>query len=726
MKQVIQSFKTGRMSVEEVPAPIVRSGGVLVQNRCSLISAGTERMTVDMARKSLIGKAKERPDLVRQVLDKVQRDGLLETLRAVRGRLDSDVPLGYSCAGVVLEVGKDALEFKAGDRAACAGAGYANHAEVVFVPKNLAVKIPEGLDDERAAFVTLGAIAMQGLRVGEVMLGERVGVIGLGLIGQIVVQLLTAAGCQVFGIDLVPDRAALALRMGAVRAESGSVEEVAAAVEAFTEGRGLDAVLIAAATGDNGPVTLAGDISREKGRVVVIGAVKMDIPRQAYYQKELDLRLSRSYGPGRYDPGYEERGVDYPFGYVRWTERRNMEAFLDLLARGRIDVGPLITHRFRVEDALQAYDLILEGREPSLGILLTYNRPAEMLRGTKVSLNTEVSRPRGPEVGVSLIGAGNFAQGTLLPALKRIGQVRLRGVVSAGGLHARAAGRRFGFDYCASDADEVLRDEESDAVLITTRHHTHAKLACRALAAGKQTFVEKPLALNEAELQGVLSAARQSGCMLTVGFNRRFAPLVARLKGHFEGRAEPLTMSYRINAGPIAAENWIQNPAEGGGRIVGEVCHFVDLMCHLTGARPDVVYAQAVASTLPIPDTLNVHLRFEDGSVGSICYWSNGDPSYPKEYLEVFSGGRVAVLDDFRTLICIRDGRKRRIRERQDKGHRAELRAFIEAVRKGSEAPIPLRDAAAVTLATFSIHESLRTGAPANIPDAFDSLPNEA
>lgn len=720
MKQIVQNFKTGRLSVEEVPPPLVRGGGVLVQNRCSLISAGTERMSVDLARRSLLGKAKERPDLVRQVLDKVQRDGLWETAKAAWSRLDADVPLGYSCAGVVLEVGRDAPGFEQGDRVACAGAGYASHAEVVWVPKNLTVKVPEGVDDEDAAFVTVGAIALQGLRVAEVTLGDRVGVIGLGLIGQIAVQLLTAAGCQVFGIDIVPERAALALQMGASEARAGSDEEVAASVATFTEGRGLDAVLITAATDDNGPVALAGEISREKGRVVAVGAVKMDIPRRAYYQKELNLRLSRSYGPGRYDPDYEERGIDYPFGYVRWTEKRNMEAFVDLLARRRIDVRPLVTHRFRVEDALQAYDMIVEGREPSLGVLLTYGCPAEALRRSRVELKTEGPRRqlKGQEIGVGVIGAGNFARGTLLPALRRLDRVRLRGIVSAGGFHARSAGGRFGFDYCASDAQEVLRDEGCDAVLIATRHHLHASLVCRALAARKHVFVEKPLALNEAELREVLSAAQTSGCLLMVGFNRRFAPLVARLRGHFEGRTEPLAVSYRVNAGPLPADSWIQDPAEGGGRIVGEVCHFVDLMCHLTGATPQVVYAQAIPSPHPIPDTLNIHLRFGDGSVGHIGYWSNGDPSYPKEYLEVFSGGKIAVLNDFKELTCARGGRQRRVRERQDKGHRAELGAFLEAIRRGVEAPIPLQDAAAVTLATFSIHESLRTGAPVPVRDA--------
>jgi predicted dehydrogenase len=724
MKQVVQNFKTGCLGVKEVPAPLVRDGGVLVQNRCSLISAGTERASVDLARRSLIGKAKGRPDLVRQVLDRVQRDGLWETVQAVWNRLDADAPLGYSCAGVVLEVGRDAPGFERGDRVACAGGGYASHAEVVSVPRNLTVKVPEGVDDEGAAFATVGAIALQGLRVAEMTIGDRVGVIGLGLIGQIAVQLLAAAGCRVFGVDIVPERAALALRMGAAEARSGSDEEVAASVAAFTEGRGLDAVIITAASDDSGPVALAGEISRDKGRVVAVGAVKMEVPRRVYYEKELDLRLSRSYGPGRYDPEYEEKGIDYPFGYVRWTERRNMEAFVDLLARGRVDVRPLVTHRFRVEDASEAYDMIVEGREPCLGVLLTYDPPAEALRRPRVELKAEGAgaqrRLRGEEVGVGVIGAGNFARGTLLPALKRLDRVRLRGIVSAGGLHARSAGRRFGFDYCASDAEEIFRDEECDAVLIATRHHLHASLACRALAARKHVFVEKPLALNEAELKEVLSAARTSGCLLTVGFNRRFAPLVGRLKDHFEGRSEPLSMSYRVNAGPLPAESWVQDPAEGGGRIVGEVCHFVDLMCHLTGATPQVVYAQAIPSPHPVPDTLNVHLRFSDGSIGNICYWSNGDSSYPKEHLEVFSGGGIAVLNDFRELTCVRGGRRRRFRERQDKGHRAGLRAFIEAIRRGAEAPIPLQDAAAVTLTTFSIHESLRAGAPIPIPDATD------
>ena len=725
MKQVIQDFRTGRLSVEEVPPPAPGAGGVLVRTTRSLISAGTERMVVDLARKSLLGKAVERPDLVKQVLDKVRRDGIWETVRTVQSRLETAIPLGYSCSGAVLEVGRDAAGFEKGDRVACAGGGYANHAEVVFVPKNLAVKIPGEVDFESAAFVTVGAIALQGVRVAEASLGDRVGVIGLGLIGQITVQLLAAAGCRVFGIDIRPSRAELALRLGASQTGTGSSQDVLDAVARFTDGHGLDAVLIAAASDDSGPVELAGRISRERGRVVAIGAVRMEIPRQDYYRKELEFRLSRSYGPGRYDPLYEEKGIDYPYGYVRWTEKRNMDSFVGLLEQGKVDVKPLVTHRYPIADALQAYETLTEGRESCLGIILTYDTPEEVAQKARVELRPEKrARPKGAQegTGVSVIGAGRFAQSTLLPILKKEGNVRLRGIASAKGLSAGTAGKRFGFDFSTSDIEEILRDEQCEAVLIATRHNLHAPLACRAMDAGKHVLVEKPLALNEDELNRVLEAHRGTDRLLMVGFNRRFAPLARLLKRHFEGRTEPLTIGYRINAGPVPFDSWIRDPAEGGGRVVGEVCHFVDLMAFLCDAVPQVVYAQAVTSNDQTDDSLNIQVRFKDGTIGTIGYWSNGDVSYPKEYMEVFSGGRIGVLDDFSELILVRDRQRRRTRDRQDKGHREELRAFLGAVREGAGSPIPLDDAAAVTLATFCIHESLRTGSPVDIADVRRSI----
>jgi predicted dehydrogenase/threonine dehydrogenase-like Zn-dependent dehydrogenase len=716
MKQVLQSFRTGVLKVDDVPETVVKSGGVLVRTAASLISAGTEKMAIDLAQKSLAGKAKERPDLVRQVISKVQREGLVSTFHTVKARLDAPLALGYSSAGVVREVGRGAEEFRVGDRVACAGMNYASHAETVFVPKNLAVRIPDGVSFEEAAFVTLGAIALQGVRTAEVRLGEAVAVIGLGLLGQLTVQILKAAGCRVVAVDLDPAKVALARAHGA---DLGVLrgEDVAGAVNQFTAGCGVDAVIITAAAETNDPTELAGEIARDRAVVSMVGAVKMDVPRKVYYEKELQLRLSRSYGPGRYDASYEERGVDYPIGYVRWTERRNMAEFLRLVAAQAVTLDRLITHRFDINDAARAYDIITgKDRQPFLGVLLTYAQTssAPSLVVPLVSKRAARRGAGGIRLGVNLgvIGAGNFAKSVLLPRLAKLEGVTLAGIATATGRNAKAVGEQYGFGFATTDYRALLARDEVNTVLIATRHDTHARFAAEAVRAGKAVYVEKPLAISEEGLREVAEAVAASEGRVMVGFNRRFSELAEQLKRAFAsegGRREPLAVTYRVNAGEVPKESWIQGE-EGGGRVVGEVCHFVDFLQFLTDSDPVEVFAYASEAG---SDTLSVVVKFADGSIGNINYFATGDRSFPKERIEVYGGGRVAVLDDFRTLEVWAGGR-RKVTKRlaPDKGFDRELAAFAAAVQAGGEMPISWPSLLVTTLTTLRIEDALRHGGP--------------
>jgi polar amino acid transport system substrate-binding protein len=704
MKQVIQNFRSGVLKVDEVPETICRSGGILVGNVASLVSAGTEKMTVDLAQKSLVGKAAERPDLVRQVIGKLRKDGLMATLRTVKAKLDTPLALGYSCAGEVREVGRGVDKFQVGDRVACAGMNYASHAETVFVPKNLAVKIPDGVSFDEAAFVTLGAIALQGVRTAEVKLGDAVAVIGLGLLGQLTVQILKAAGCRVIGIDLEASKVELARKFGC---DAGVLrgDDVELAIKQFTDSFGADAVIVTAAADTNDPIELAGVIARDRAVVSMVGAVRMDIPRKVYYEKELQLRLSRSYGPGRYDADYEERGKDYPIGYVRWTEHRNMQEFLRLVATKAVKLERLITHRIPIEQAEQAYDIITgKTRQSYLGILLTYNKTANRSENV-IALR---SKRKTADVRLGVIGAGNFAKSVLLPRLAKLNGVSLVGLATATGRTAKAVGEQFGFEFCSTDYRELLQREDINTVLIATRHDTHAAMTAEAVRAGKTVFVEKPLATTEEGLAELGAAVEQDDGRILVGFNRRFSSLVVEMKQFFEA-AGSLAIAYRVNAGEIPKESWIQQD-EGGGRVIGEVCHFVDLLQFLTSAEPTEVFAcRSAAGT----DTLSIIVKFSDGSVGNINYFANGDRGLPKERVEVFGGGRSAVLDDFRQLEMWRDGkRKTSKRMSQDKGFDQELSAFVAAVREGSEMPIACRSLLLTTLATLRIEDSLRSGKP--------------
>lgn len=712
MKQVVQHYRSGVLEVQEVPAPSLQPGGLLVANHVSLISAGTEKATVHLAQKSLAGKAMERPDLVRKVLGAIRKEGLTDTLRMVFNRLETPAALGYSCAGTVLDVGKWVVGFSVGDRVACAGQNYASHAEVVMVPKNLCVKIPEGVEYEEAAFVTLGAIALQGVRQTEARLGERIAVIGLGLLGQLTVQLLKAAGCSVLASDLDPSKLKLALSLGADVAV-GPDDLLRAAVE-FTEGYGVDAVLLTAGTKESGPVEIAGAIARRKGRVVVVGAVGMNIPREPYYKKELELRLSTSYGPGRYDREYEEKGHDYPFGYVRWTERRNMDAFLALVQQKKVDVRRLITHRFPIERGEEAYRLMMEGSEPYLGIVVTYPS-AEGRRPDRTISLCPARETFGLQLGI--IGAGNHVNDRLLPVLTSFDGVSIRAVCTGTGLRAKAVAEKSGAAYCTSDYREVLKDDAVNAVLIGTRHHDHGPMVVEALRAGKHVFVEKPLCLTQEELEEIsalYAEKAKAGLHLMVGFNRRFSPHLVEARRFFRDRKYPLVMFFRVNAGALPYDHWIQDPDVGGGRIVGEACHFIDFMQALCGAMPVSVHARRIGQHRSgiTDDQSLLSFSFDDGSIGTVLYTAGGDPGLAKERFEAFGGGNALVIDDFIRSEFYAGGKNRVFKTgKQEKGFQAEMARFVEAVTGQSGPAIPYQEIRAVMQACFSAVESFHTGA---------------
>jgi predicted dehydrogenase len=702
--------------VVDVPPPRVRQGMVLVRTQASLVSAGTERHAVTFASKGLVGKALARPDLVRQVITKARRDGVLTAVEAARNRLDQPLALGYSSAGTVVKVGKGVRGIRTGDRVACAGGGYAVHAEYSLVPRNLVAHLPREVDFESGACATLGAIALHGFRLGGAQVGERVGVIGLGLVGLLATAIARAAGCEVLGVDLDPKRVEQARKMGA---KAVLRDEVGAAAEAFTHGAGLDVVLICADTPSNDAVELAGEIARQQAKVVAVGLVGTELPRPVYYAKELTFIVSRSYGPGRYDPTYEEHGVDYPFGYVRWTEGRNLQGFLRMMEVGAVDVRPLITHRFPISVADQAYRLIQgKGSEPYLGVLLTYEaRPKDGTPGSRLEVST---RPPAPSATVRLgvLGAGNFANAVLLPLLRRVPAVECVGLASERGISGASAARKYGFRYTTTDEAQIFEDEEINTVAVLTRHNLHARQTMEALEAGKNVFCEKPLALTTKELESVASVLRQSQRTLMVGFNRRFAPMTARLQEAMQGVGEPLVMHYRVNAGYLPPTHWVHDPEEGGGRIIGEACHFIDVLTFLAGGPPIRVSASGLPdSDRYRDDNVVINLSFPDGSIGALTYVANGSQSTSKERLEVFGGGRTAVLDDFRRLETVVDGRHRvwRDRLRQDKGHLGEWLAFVETVTSGGPPPIPYEQLFGVSLAALAAVEALRSGKPVEV-----------
>ena len=701
MKQVLLDLQSGSIRVEDVPVPAV-TRGVVVENAYSLISAGTESSLINLAGESLIGKARARPDDVKKVLQKIGTDGPLPAYRQAMSRLAKPEPLGYSSAGTVVKTGVD--DFEVGDRVACAGAGYAVHAEYVAVPKNLCVRIPDGVGLREAAFTTVGSIAMHGVRNAHVTVGENVAVIGLGLIGLLTIQILKAAGCRAIGIDIDREKLALAADLGADAVSN--YDGLAERMKVFSP-FGADAVVITAATPSSAPIEAAGRLVRDKGRVVVVGNVGMNVPRDIFYEKEAEVVVSRSYGPGRYDRNYEERGVDYPI-YVRWTERRNMEAFLELVRQKRIDLDRLITHTFPLDSAPEAYDLISAGRERYIGILLQYSPNGAGASGTVTRLSGPVARkvPAGART-IGCIGAGVHAQSALYPNLPGL-PVNLAGVATATGLSAQSVAKKYGFAYCTTDYRAILDDPGIDAVLIATRNDLHAPMAIDALAAGKDVFVEKPLATDTEGLRGVVRAYSESENRLMVGFNRRYSPLARKMKEFFEKRSTPMVLHYRVNAGQIPPGHWVHDDEQGGGMLISECCHFFDLMQYLTGARPVQVYARAIEATgtLRKYDNFQATLAFADGSVGTVTYTTLGDRSYSKETVEVFCDNAVGRITDFRDLELRRDGKVARERRwlAQEKGFIEELRAFV----KGEEADFA--GSVATTLATFRAWESIDTG----------------
>ena len=716
MKQVTQRLKDGIVHVAEVPPPGLTAHGVLVTNAYSLISAGTERTKIELGQSSLVEKARRRPDDVKRVLDRVRRDGLLSTYKTVQQRLEARAPLGYSSAGVVDSVGELVEGIRPGDRVACGGAGYANHAEVVYVPQNLCVPVPEGVELSQAAYATVGSIAMHGMRLAEIGLGDRVAVIGLGLLGQLACQIARAAGAVVLGLDVDPGRAELARAHGATATAVVGKDDVGAAAAAVSGGMGVDAVVITAGTSSSDPVIMAGEIARDRGTVVVVGDVGMDVPRALYYGKELTLRVSRSYGPGRYDVSYEEYGIDYPPGHVRWTERRNMAEFLALVASGAVRLDDVTTHVLPVDRAAEAFALVMgEGDGAPLGVLLEYEASED--RRAPVDVAPRSSKPEGT-VGVGFVGAGNFATGTLLPALTAAGGVALRGVATAGGLSATDAAERYGFSFAAADPGEVIGDDDTDAVVVATRHSSHAEYVRAALEAGTHVFVEKPLALTRDEVDGVVEAWAAASGIVAVGFNRRYSPLTRRLLEHLDAVSGPRSIAIRVNAGALPPDHWTQQVEAGGGRIVGEVCHFIDLAQCLAGSRPTRVHATGAGNgkSAALQDSLVATVAFDDGSLASVVYTADGDTSYPKERVEVFCGGGVGVIDDFRSLSLVKGGREDTTSlTHTDKGHKAEMAAFVAAVRGTPDPVLTFGDVLASTLATLAVVESLGTGSAVEV-----------
>ena len=710
MLALLEDMKTGRVAAYDVPAPELREGGILVRTAFSAISAGTEKASVEAGRKSLLKKAMARPDLVKQVLEYAQSNGVKAARQKVQARLETLTALGYSCSGFVLEVGAGAMGFQPGDRVACAGVGYASHSEVNFVPANLAVRIPDGVGLDAASLTTIGAIAVQGVRQANVTFGETVAVIGVGLVGVLAIQILRAAGCRVVAIDISGDRAATAVSLGAHLGLNTGDLGLERAVANFSR-YGVDAALITAATKSADPLELAAKLLRDRGRISVIGDVGMGVSRSNMYKKEISLSMSRSYGPGRYDPRYEEGGQDYPIGFVRWTEKRNMEAFLDLLSGGSLQVETLLARRFPVEEGEGAYAAVEGG---SYTGIIDYHAPTDGRVAPRPSIATHVHQARPKDkLRVGCIGAGGFARGVIFPLLRSSVGVILESVATSTGAAATSARTGFGFTMAESPS-ELLANPNADVVFILTRHDSHAAYVESALEQGKGVFVEKPLAINREQLEMVQKAyvralAENRSPFLMVGFNRRFSPLTKRLKDFFSGRTEPMLVHIRCNAGFIPRDSWIQDP-ENGGRIIGELCHFVDWARAVVGCPMETIIAAALPDAGRYSrDNVTVIIGFKDGSVANLLYAANGDRAVAKEYFEVFSGSSIARIDDFKALHLSRNGKTATLKSSGDKGHRREMELTIEAMKRGEDAPIPFEELVEVAKATLAIEDAIRT-----------------
>jgi polar amino acid transport system substrate-binding protein len=702
MQQLTQQLKSGKMEILEVPFPALNKGQILVRNHYSVISAGTEGRTVTDARKGYIAKAKSRQKEVKQVLDMIKTSGLLPTYKVVMNKLEAPSPLGYSCAGEVIAVGEGVNNFKVGDRVACGGQG-AFHADVVSVYKNLCVKIPKNINIKHAAFSTIASIAIQGIRQADLRFGENCVVIGLGLIGQLTIQILNAAGIKTIGIDIKDQQVELAEANGADLALNRNQNNLEKVIEDFTDGYGADAVIIAAASSSTDPVNLAGSLCRKKGKIIVVGRFPTNFDRTHYYLKELDLRMSTSYGPGRYDSEYEEKGIDYPIGYVRWTENRNMQAFIDLLAKGKIDLTKLLTHEYNLFEAPEAYDMILKKTESFTGILIKYNIDKVLKKEVIVT-----SRKYSPEeVNVGFIGAGSFAQNTLLPHAK--GLCNFIGVATARGSSAKYVADKYNFNYCSDNAEKIICDEKINTLFIATRHNLHSEFVLKGIMKNKNVFVEKPISINLEDLEKIKNVYEtlNNPPRLLVGYNRRFSPHIVELKKRYLDNV-PKSINCRINAGIAPKDHWAHDPEIGGGRIIGEVCHFVDLAMFISGSKITSVAANVLNNSQNLMDTLSVNLTFENGSIASISYFSNGNTKVRKEYLEVFCNGEIAIVDDFKKMKIYNEKVTKYNLKNQDKGHSEEIKQFFHSITQGKPSPINFDDIYLSTLATLKIVESIQ------------------
>jgi predicted dehydrogenase/threonine dehydrogenase-like Zn-dependent dehydrogenase len=701
MEQLTQQLKSGKMDIIEVPFPIPGKGQILVRNHYSVISAGTEGRTVSDARKGYISKARSRQKEVKMVIDMIKSEGLKKTYDVVMNKLEAPSPLGYSCAGEVIAVGSDVKDIVPGDNVACGGNG-AYHAEVVAVNRNLCVKVPESIDLKYAAFTTIAAIAIQGIRQTDLKFGENCTVIGLGLIGLLTIQILKAAGIKAIGVDIDTKQVEKAKQVGADMALARNQEGIISTIQDFTGGHGSDAVIITAGSGSLDPVEFAGEISRKKGKVIIVGAVPTGFSRANYYHKELDLRMSSSYGPGRYDAQYEEKGIDYPIGYVRFTENRNMQTFIDLLHADKIDMNSIITHNFNLQDAPEAYEIILGKKEHIIGLLIEYDTAKE--------ISNTVTIKNHPETGayashVGFIGAGSFAQNSVLPRLA--GKCSFVGIATAEGNMSKYVAEKYGFSYCANSPENLLKDEKIGSVFIMTRHNTHAEYAIKALDAGKNVIIEKPLAMNPEELISVKEAYEKSGKGLMLGFNRRFSPLMEQMMKVFSPEQKK-AINIRVNAGVVPADHWVHDPELGGGRIIGEACHFIDLACHIAGSKAKKVHATALSSNPALSDTVTINIEYENGSIANISYFSNGNNNVAKERIEVFSNGVICSIDDFKTLhIAGEKGVKRVKLKAQDKGHAMQFNLISDALNHGKEFPISFDEIYHSSLITLEVIRSI-------------------
>lgn len=703
MKQVLQNLKTGQTEVVSVPQPRVNRGCLLIQSRKSVVSAGTEKMLVDFGKSNMIEKARQQPDKVRQVMGKLKTDGLIPTIQAVKAKLDQPMTLGYSNAGVVIAVGEGVEGFSIGDRVVSNGP----HAEFVNVPINLCAKIPDNVSDEDAAFTVIASIGLQGIRLAQPTLGETFVVTGLGLIGLLTVQLLKAHGCKVIGIDFNPERLKLAQQFGAEIVDLSKAEDPVAAAVYYTQGRGVDGVIITASTRSSDPVHQAAHMCRKRGRIILVGVTGLELSRADFYEKELTFQVSCSYGPGRYDTGYEQKGLDYPIGFVRWTEQRNFEAVLDMFAEGKLNVESLITHRFTIDQAPEAYEVLSRGE--SLGIVIQYPAEESATQRTIRLMAEGDSGTAAHDIRIGMIGAGNYTHQSLMPLLKKTG-VTLHTIASSGGVNSVHVGKKFGFYYATSDIQELIHHPEINTVMITTRHNTHAQFVVKALHAGKHVFVEKPLCLTEEELDQIQLAKQQTRQKFMLGFNRRFAPHVMKMKELLESHVGPKSFIVTVNAGYIPADHWTQDPEIGGGRIVGEACHYLDLLRYLAGCPiADIKTAAVHHKASVVEDVATITLLFLDGSIGTIHYFANGHKGFPKERVKVFSDGKILVLDNFKDLRGYGWKNFKRMKLwSQDKGHFNGIQAFFKAITEGKEDPIPFSEICEVTRASFDAARMIR------------------